>query len=636
MLFQPFSIRDLKLKNRIVMPSLASFLIEADGSVTDKTVEHYRKRAMSGAAMIIMEACAVSPDGVVSHHQARIDHDRYVEGLSKIAHTIKQEGSIPAMQLHHAGRQTSAKVIGTKPKAPSPIPCPTIKGEVEPLSKEQIQLLVRLFGEGARRAKEAGFELIEVHGAHGYLVNQFLSPFSNTRTDEYGGSTENRARFAKEIVLELRKVLGPDFPISFKISAEEFVPNGLTTEESIRIIQILAQAGVDVVQVSAGNDATPEWICQPMFMPQACLADFASRIKKAVAIPVMAVGRINDPILADKLLLEGKADLVCIGRGLIADPEFVIKAKEGRLDEIRRCIGCNTCMQSIFKRGKVECLVNPTVGREKEMEISPAKQKKRIMVVGAGPGGLNFSWVAAKRGHEVHVFEKERHVGGQLRIGSITSFKKEMLNLIEFQYSQARKYGVQFHMGIEVNKDVVKAFDPELVVLATGAKAILPDIPGIEHAHVYVPSQALNGLEKLGSNVVVVGGGPTGCEVALHLAEQGLKVSIVEIQDKLGLGLESSTRKLLLNALKELGVQFHLNSRVTFVGPTSLRIQVGKVEEKEIAADAVVVAIGAVAEDSLYDQIRELNYPVFKVGDCLEARNAKMAILESATLARSI
>lgn len=636
MLFKPFGLKGLMLSNRIVMPPLASFLIEADGSVTEKTVEHYRKRAQSGAAMVIVEACAVSPDGIVSHHQARIDHDRYIEGLSKIARTIKEEGAIPAVQLHHAGRQTSIKVIGTKPKAPSNLPCPTIRGDVEPMSLDQIQEMIQRFLEAGKRAKEAGFELIEVHGAHGYLVNQFLSPFSNIREDQYGGNTKNRARFAMEIVEGLRRLLGPDFPLSFKISAEEFVPGGLTTEESIEILKILIGAGIDVVQVSAGNDATPEWICQPMFMEVACLSRYAQKIKKALDIPVMTVGRINDPVIADRLLVEGMADLVCIGRGLIADPEFILKAREGRLDEIRKCIGCNTCMQSIFKKGKVECLVNPAVGREKEMQILPATTKKRIMVVGAGPGGLNFSWVAAKRGHEVHLFEKEQYIGGQLRIGAITSFKKELLNLIGFLHSQAQKNGVKFHLGKEVDVKFVKDFDPDVVILATGSRPLIPNIPGADLPHVYIPSQALDGLGHVGSRVVVIGGGPTGCEVALHLAEKGVEVFIVEIQDKLGQGLESSTRKMLLGALQENGVKALLGHKVVQIQMDKVVVQDGSGNQKSIMADGVVIAIGSKAEDSLYKEIRNLDYPVFKIGDCLEARSAKEAILESAFLARSI
>lgn len=636
MLFKPFQLRHLNLSNRIVMPPLASFLIEADGSVTDKTVEHYRKRAQSGASMVIVEACAVSADGIVSHHQARIDEDRYIEGLSKIARTIKEEGSVPAVQLHHAGRQTSIKVIGTRPKAPSNLPCPTIKGEVEPMSVMQIQEMVHKFVEAARRAMEAGFELIEIHGAHGYLVNQFLSPFSNIREDEYGGSTENRARFAKEIVEGLRALLGPNFPISFKISAEEFVPNGLTTQESIEILKILVQAGVDVVQVSAGNDATPEWICQPMFMEVACLSRYAAQVKRALSVPVMTVGRINDPLVADRILAEGMADLVCIGRGLIADPEFVIKAREGRIDEIRKCIGCNTCMQSIFKKGKVECFVNPAVGREKELRLTPVTQRKRIMVVGAGPGGLNFSWVAAKRGHEVHLFEKDGYVGGQLRVGAITFFKKELLGLINFLDSQAKKNGVVYHLGTLVDTKLVREFDPEVVILATGSRPVIPNIPGIHQGHVLVPSQALNGIASVGKKAVVIGGGATGCEVALHLAERGVEVSIVEIQDRLGQGLESSTKKMLLKWLKEMGVAAFLEHRVTEVKGDHVVIEDKEGRQRALVANSVIVAIGSKPDDSLYNEIRQLNYPVFKVGDCLEARNAKEAILESAFLARSI
>ena len=282
-LFSPYAIKGCKLKNRIVMPSIASFLIEDDGSITDKTVEHYRRRAAGGPAMVIMEACAVSPEGVVAAHQARIYDDRFTEGLSKIAMAMKAEGAVPAVQIHHGGRQTSARVIGQKPVAPSPLPCPVIRGDVEPLTIEDIHKLVKKFGDAADRAVEAGFELIEIHGAHGYLVNQFLSRFSNIRNDEYGGDILGRTRFASEIVREIKDRVGKDYPLSFKISAEEFVENGLTIDESIEILKIIMDDGVDVIQVSAGNDATPEWICQPMFMEKACLANLAQEVKEALA-----------------------------------------------------------------------------------------------------------------------------------------------------------------------------------------------------------------------------------------------------------------------------------------------------------------------------------------------------------------
>ncbi|MGD9238191.1 MAG: NADH:flavin oxidoreductase, partial [Desulfobacterales bacterium] len=405
-LFSPFTLKGIHLKNRIVMPGLASFLIDDDGCISDATIEHYRRRAAGGPAMVIMEACAVSPEGVVSNHQARIDDDRFIEGLHKIAVVMKSEGSVPAVQIHHSGRQTSIKVIKRKPLAPSAIPCPTIRGEVEPLTTEGIHDIVQKFGDAARRSVQAGFELVEIHGAHGYLINQFLSRVSNAREDEYGGDIVGRSRFAIEIVETIRQRLGAHFPLSFKISAQEFLPDGLTVAESIEILKLLVKAGIDGVQVSAGNDITAEWICQPMFMEQACLAESAARIKKALNIPVMAVGRINDPLVANAVLEKNQADLVCIGRGLLADPQLPNKAREGRLDEIRTCIACNTCMESIFRKGRIECLVNPTLGREKEMAFVPASKPKRVMVVGGGPGGLNVAWVAARRGHKVHVFEK--------------------------------------------------------------------------------------------------------------------------------------------------------------------------------------------------------------------------------------
>jgi 2,4-dienoyl-CoA reductase-like NADH-dependent reductase (Old Yellow Enzyme family)/thioredoxin reductase len=635
-LFEPFEIKGRRLKNRIVMPALASFLIEDDGSITDKTVEHYRRRAAGGPAMVIVEAHAVSEEGIVSLHQARIFDDRFIEGLSRIARVMKAEGALPAIQIHHSGRQTSSRVIKRKPLSPSNLPCPTISGEVEPLSLEGIQDIIQKFGDASGRAVQAGFELIEIHGAHGYLINQFISKFSNNREDAYGGDTTRRARFAVDIVREVRRRVGEDFPISFKISAQEFVPAGLDVEESIEILELLVAAGIDIVQVSAGNDATPEWICQPMFMDKACLADSAARIKKALRIPVMTVGRINDPLVADAIIRDGKADLVCMGRGLLADPEMPKKAQQGNLDDIRICIACNTCMESIFRKGRVECLVNPTLGREKEMEMRPAEKRKKVMIVGGGPGGLHAGWVAATRGHEVHLYEKQSRLGGQLNLGSVTKYKKEILSLIDFHIKQVEKAGIRIHLNAEVTPETIHREKPDVVILCTGATPLLPNVPGIDRPIVVQLSEVMNGDPPQHRKAVVVGGGATGCEVAHHLAEHGSSVTIVEQLPKIALNLESITRKVLLKELRERGVRFLTGRRLSRVEETGVVVTAEDGAETFVEADSVVVAIGNKPDNSLYEEIRTLGIPLYQIGDCLEPRSAKAAISEAATIGRSI
>jgi 2,4-dienoyl-CoA reductase-like NADH-dependent reductase (Old Yellow Enzyme family)/thioredoxin reductase len=635
-LFTPYRIRKLELKNRIVMAPLASFLIEKGGWITEKTIEHYRLRAAGGPAMVIMEACAVAPEGIVSHHQARIDSDLLVEGLSKIARVMKSEGAVPALQIHHGGRQTSSKVIGRRPLAPSALPCPAIRGEVEPLSVQGIQDIVEKFGEAAVRAQQAGFELIEIHGAHGYLVNQFLSGFSNVREDEYGGDVASRSRFAKEIVQTVRRQVGVDFPLSFKISAQEFVPGGLTVPESIEILKILIEAGIDVIQVSAGNDASPEWICQPMFMKKACLVNSAEAIRKALNFPVMTVGRINDPILADQIVGKGMADLVCMGRGLLADPELPRKAQEGRLDEIRTCIACNTCMESIFRKGRIECLVNPMLGREKEMAFVPAAKPKKVMVVGGGPGGLNAAWVAARRGHDVHLYEGKSELGGQLIPGSASEYKKELLNLIRFQKTQIKKYGVRCVLNCRVTAELIDQERPDVVILATGSLPYLPPAKGIERDIVMSFPQVLNGRGVQPASSVVIGGGPTGCEVALHLAEHGSTVTIVEMLPEIANNMESMTKKLLLNRIKEKNITTLTEHRLSRVEEDGVVVTNRTGEEKFIEAKRVVIAVGSRPDNGLYEEVRSMGYEIHRIGDCREPRSAKAAILEGAVLGRSI
>jgi 2,4-dienoyl-CoA reductase-like NADH-dependent reductase (Old Yellow Enzyme family)/thioredoxin reductase len=635
-LFSPFSIKDIQLNNRIVMPGLASFLIGDDGTISEATVEHYRRQAAGGPAMIIMEACSVSPEGVVSAHQARIYDDRFIEGLSKIAAVVKSEGSVPAVQIHHGGRQTSIKVIKRKPLAPSPIPCPTIRGDVEPLTIDGIHEIVQKFGDAAERAKKAGFALIEIHGAHGYLINQFLSKVSNIREDEYGGDTVGRSRFAIEIVEEVRRRTGTKFPLSFKISAQEFVPNGLNVKESIGILKHLVKAGIDIVQVSAGNDITPEWICQPMFMKKACLAESAARVKKALNIPVMAVGRINDPMVANAVLSKDQADLVCIGRGLLADPEMPNKAREGRLDEIRTCIACNTCMESIFRKGRIECLVNPMLGREKEMAFVPTQKPRKIMVVGGGPGGLNLAWVAAKRGHEVHVFEKRSSLGGQLLPGSIPGHKKELFSLIKFQKKQIEKFGVQCHLNHEVKTKDILAFNPDVVVLATGSLPAIPPVDGIDRPIALTYEDVLNETPPHFKKAVVIGGGATGLEMALHLADYGCRVSVVEMLAEIGSGLESMTKKILLGKLKENNVKIMTETELIRVESAGAVVARSDGTELLVEAERVIFATGTRPCNRLYKKVKSLGYETHQIGDCLETRSAKAAIFESAVLGRSL
>ncbi|MGD8990104.1 MAG: FAD-dependent oxidoreductase [Desulfobacterales bacterium] len=635
-LFSPFTFKGIQLQNRIVMPALASFLTGDDGSILDATIEHYRRRAAGGPAMIIMEACAVSPEGVVSAHQARIHDDRFIAGLHKIAAVMKSEGSVPAIQIHHSGRQTSIKVIKRKPLAPSAIPCPTIRGEVEPLTTEGIHEIVQKFGDAAQRAKQAGFELIEIHGAHGYLINQFLSKLSNKREDEYGGDIVGRSRFALEIVETIRKCIGPNFPLSFKISAQEFLPEGLTVTESIEILKHLVEAGIDVVQVSAGNDISAEWICQPMFMEKACLAESAARIKKALDIPIMAVGRINDPLIANQVLNKNQADLVCIGRGLLADPQMPNKARNGRLDEIRTCIACNTCMESIFRKGRIECLVNPILGREKEMAFVPTHKPKRVMVVGGGPGGLNVAWVAAKRGHKVDVFEKRSVLGGQLLPGSVPGYKKELLSLIRFQKKQIEKFGVTCHLNHAVKSSDIQKFNPDVVVLATGSQPALPPVAGINKSIVMTYEDVLNGVSPSLKKAVVVGGGATGLELALYLAEHGCHVSVVEMLAKIGRGLESMTRKILLGKLKEHRVNIWTETQLVRIESTGAVVSGSDGSEMLIEVEKVILATGTRPQNELYQKVKSLGYETHQIGDCLETRNAKAAIYEGAVVGRKI
>ncbi|MFH1624203.1 MAG: NAD(P)/FAD-dependent oxidoreductase, partial [Pseudomonadota bacterium] len=455
-LFEAVKINSMELRNRIVMAPMGTHFPNKDGTVSEKLLNYYQRRAEGGTGLIIIEATSVDPYGVNYLNELGIWDDKFIEGLSRLAESIHSQGAKLAIQLYHPGRQASSKRTGIQPVGPSPIPYYPVGEVPRELSKTELTELVQKFGDGARRAMNAGFDAVDIHGAHGYLIGQFLSPESNRRDDEYGGDENRRARFALEIIRSVKENVGEEFPVFFRISASEYTERGLSIDETRRIANLLEDNGADVIDISAGKYESTTWMIQPMMLPRGCLVPLSEKIREVVRIPTIIAGRINDPRLAEQILVDGKADLIAIGRGLIADPDFPRKALEGRVDEIRRCVACNTCVDRLMENKEIRCLQNAEVGKEANFEIKPATKRKKVIVIGGGPGGLEAARVSAIRGHDVVLYEKEEKIGGKLRILGSLPGREEWNTMIQFYSDQLDKYKVNVRVKCEGTLEALK------------------------------------------------------------------------------------------------------------------------------------------------------------------------------------
>lgn len=503
-LFSTISVGNLQLANRIMMAAVGTNFCTPQGEVTDRLINFLQARAKGGAALLTTEGAYVSTTGRESVHQLGIYRDELVPGLKELTAAVHSEGAKIFIQLIHAGRQTLSSVTGSDLVAPSPVPCKIMQEKPRELSQKEIHELVELFGEAARRAREAGFDGVEILAGHGHLLNQFLSPYTNRRDDQYGGSLENRMRFPLEVLTRVREAAGPEFPISFRISAEEFVEGGLALDDSIAFALQLANKGIDLLHVSGGIYESSPMIVQPMVLPQCFFADKSWRIKVALQhkVPIAVAGRINDPYLAEALLKEGKTDLVAMGRPLLADPEFPRKAQEGRVEDIRKCIGCNQgCMDRMLAQQDITCLSNPLCGYEREREIKEAAVKKKVMVIGGGPAGMETARVAALRGHEVVLYERQKVLGGQMKLAAVPPGKQEVENLENFLIGQLKKLSVKIIAGQAADSLTVEEVAPDVVVLATGGRPLLPEIPGIDQENVVFAEEILSGEKQPGEKV---------------------------------------------------------------------------------------------------------------------------------------
>jgi 2,4-dienoyl-CoA reductase-like NADH-dependent reductase (Old Yellow Enzyme family)/thioredoxin reductase len=618
----------VELSNRLVVPAMVTVYCNEDGTATEKFCAYHEAKARGGWGLIITEDYAVDPKGRGFPNLAGLWNDDQIESHSKFTKRIHDIGGKIFAQIYHAGRQTGKAVIGCQPVAPSPILCPSLQEIPHELTEDEIREIVGEFGDCARRAREAKFDGIEIHGAHGYLIAQFMSLYSNKRVDAYGGNLMNRLRFPLEIISDIRRKAGNDFPMIFRISGDEMVPGGRNIEDTKAISAILEGAGVDALHVSAGVYGT-YGITPPAPVPHGWITGFAQEVKKVVDIPVITVGRITDPLLAEAIIAGKKADLVAMGRASLADPELPNKAAAGKFTDINPCIGCmQGCTDMITKYQPATCLVNPTLGKEEEMRIKPADMKKRVFIAGGGPGGMEAAMVAARRGHEVHLFEKTDRLGGQYYTASIPPFKGEIAGFLAWQKKQLADHKVSIHFNTELTEAIVTEQKPDAVIVAIGSTPVFPDLPGIKRENVVLALDVLEGKTDAGKKVVIIGGGTVGSETASHLANHGKKVTIVEMLPELATDASARIRYFLLKELADRKVQIHVNSTVAAILDDGLTIKREGREEKIGPFDTVVLAAGLKPLNDLQSRLEGKVTKMITIGDAVRVRKALDAVKE--------
>ncbi len=623
-LFEPGSIGSMKIRNRIVMSPMATNYADNDGKVTDLMIDHYEQRARGGVGLIITEViCPDFPRGKTIINEAGIDDDKYIPGYRRLTEAVHKHGARIAIQLHHAGREAQQSVTGLQPVAPSPILSPSPTGHRDmprELTADEIHGLVNQFAEAAARAKECGFDGVEIHAAHSYLVNQFISLISNKRTDAYGGDLANRARFLLEIIAAIRSKVGTDFPLWCRINTEELGPGSITLEELQSVAQMAVKAGCDAINVSIyGLRVLPD--------EAGALVPFAEALKKATDVPVITVGFLT-PEVGEKVLAEGRADFIAMGRELLCDAELPNKAQQGRFDEITPCIQCQKCLDRVTKDQNLQCSVNATLGRGYKYPLQQASKSKKIIVAGGGPSGMEAARVAALRGHKVTLYDAGVKPGGQLLIAGIPPHKEQIKKFMDYLTNQVRKLNVKIERKL-VTADLVRKLKPDAVIVATGIEApSVPQIPGLEKIKSVFAGEVLSGRSQTGDKVVIIGGGQVGCETAEFLIEKGKKVTIVEVLPQVMTNV--ATLRMMNMLMRMYGEQITMltNTICEEVSAEGVKVCSKDGQRQTIPADTVVIATGSKPDKKLYEALQGSSVELYLIGDAVQPRSVFEAIEE--------
>jgi 2,4-dienoyl-CoA reductase-like NADH-dependent reductase (Old Yellow Enzyme family)/thioredoxin reductase len=634
-LFSPFQIRKLEFKNRIVMPPMATNFAGEDGSVNERHIAYYLRRARGGVGYVTFEHTGVLRQGRAFPNMALIDSDQQIPSFKELVEGVHKEGGKIVIQINHAGRNTSPLITGSPIVAPSAIPCPVRMEMPKELSHEEIQRIIEAFGAAALRVKETGADGVEIHMAHGYLINQFLSPFSNKREDEYGGDADRRMRMALEVLRAVRNKVGAEFPVLCRLSADEYVDGGLKIDASKEIAKALERNGADALHVSACVAASGYLNHPPYYAEEGVFVHLAQGIKSVVGIPVISVGRIRTPELANQILEEKKADLISMGRALIADPELPAKALQGRTGEIIPCISCNRCIQSI-RKGALACAVNPETGREGIFKVKKTDHPKKIWIIGGGPAGMKAAEISAFRGHQVTLYEKQERLGGRFLLAAIPPKKQILKDFIDQLERQLQKFPVKIVIGKPFTLASLRRGKPDAVIIATGAKPFFPPIDGIRETKTISVDDALSGSASLGKKVLVIGGGGIGAEVADYLSEEGKEVTLVEMREGIALDLVGHLQYFLNKRLREKGVRILTSTKATRFEKQGVWVEDPQGTKKLEGFDSVVIALGSIPNDELVESLKGKVPEVYVVGDASKPREVMEALVEGEEIALKI
>jgi 2,4-dienoyl-CoA reductase-like NADH-dependent reductase (Old Yellow Enzyme family)/NADPH-dependent 2,4-dienoyl-CoA reductase/sulfur reductase-like enzyme len=636
-LFSPIKIGPLTFKNRIVSAPTSLAELSPEGSLTKDNIAYYKLKARGGAAAVTVgESVVHSATGRSHPKQILLDKETTIPSLVETADAIHQYGAIASIELSHGGIECDPIFLGGRnPIGPSAISTDIgfrtkrmSRVVVEEMSETLMDEIADAFAAGAATAKLTGFDMCMIHAGHGWLLAQFLSPLTNRRKDKFGGSVENRARFPIMVIDKVRERIGKDFPIELRISASEVTEGGLTLEDGIAIAKMVEDK-VDLIHVSAGAHSvinTLTTMHPSMFLPHGCNVYLAEAVKKAVKIPVVTVGGLSYPGQMEDIITRGKADIIAVARGLIADPDLPRKAREGRDDEIVRCLRCFDCVGGMFITRTMKCAINPVIGREYEFSF-PAKpsEKKKVLIAGGGPAGMQAAIAASERGHDVTLCEKTDSLGGALKFARVVSFKDDLNNFKEYQIHRIGSLPIRVLLGTEVTLELVSLERPDVLIMAVGAEPIIPAIPGIDKKQVLLAAEVYEGDIPAGDKVAVIGGGLVGCETGLYLAHKGKDVTIIEMLEDVALEANIMHRRALMQEL-DRSVKIKAGLKCTEITDEGVKAMDGKGKDTLIEADTIVVAVGYKARSGMVDSLRTTAPEFMAIGDCVSPKKVLQAV----------